>query len=120
MDVEVEVKGTSENTRLHFELGLWREEASAPYVRHRKLDGYCRVQDERILIGCKKRDTHPTFRFLCPEVVLGENGEHGDLLSSALQRGGNRSQATFVERDRSNISYPKWAKSGKPRRGLTG
>ena len=40
VDVEVEVKGTSENTGLHLELGLWREEASAPYVRHRRLGVY--------------------------------------------------------------------------------
>ena len=103
MDVEVEAKGTSDNTGRHLELGPLREEASAPYVHPKNLGGYYRVHGERVLIGCKKRDTHHSFR---PEVTLGEKVEHGDPLSSALQRGGHQSQARFVSQDRSNISYP--------------
>ena len=80
VDVEVEVKGTSENTGLHLELDLWREEASAPYVRQRRLGGYYWVQDERVLIGCKKRGKHYTFRLLCPEVILGEKAEMAKMV----------------------------------------
>ena len=112
MDVEAEVKGKSENTGRHLELDLLREEASAPYVHPKKRGGYYCIQDERILIGCNKRDTHHSFRFLCPEVILSEKGEHseyGDPLSSALQRGGHQSQAKFVQQDRSKIFYSNWA-----------
>jgi hypothetical protein len=80
MEVEVEVKGTSKNTGRHLELGLLpvREEASAPYVHPKKLGGYYRVHDERVPVGYKKRGTHHSFQFLCPEVILGEKGRHRD------------------------------------------
>ena len=96
MDVEVEAKGTSDNTGRHLELGPLGKEASVPYVHPKNLGGYYRVHGERGLIGCKKHDTHHSFRFLCPEVTLGEKGEHGDPLSSALQRDGHQSQARFL------------------------
>ena len=45
MVVDVEVKGTSQHTAHHLELGLSRElQASAPYVHPKKLNEYYRVQ----------------------------------------------------------------------------
>ena len=73
-DVDVEVKGTLEDNGRHLELGLSREfEAGAPHVHPKKPSEYYRVNDERVLIECKKKNTtRTTFRFLCPEVILGE------------------------------------------------
>ena len=96
MDVEGEAKGTPRNIGRHLELGPLREEASAPDVHPKNLGEYYRVHGERVITGCKKRDTHHSFQFLCPKVTLGEKGEHGDPLSSALQREGHQSQARFA------------------------
>ena len=60
VDVEVEAKGTSDNTGRHLELGPLGKEASVPYVHPKNLGGYYRVHGERGLIGCKKHDT-PQF-----------------------------------------------------------
>lgn len=73
MDVEVDVKGTSENTELHLELHRSVEqEASVSYVHPKNLQGGCyRVHNERIQTGCKKRDAHQTvFRFSEPKPFL--------------------------------------------------
>ena len=84
--MEVEAKGTTENTRRHLELSLGRVKVSTPYVHPGKRGGYYRVHDERLLAG-RKRDTHHSFRFLHPEVIFGEKGRHchelGDPLSVA-------------------------------------
>ena len=53
--MEVEAKGTSENTGRHLALGLLRElEASTPYVHPKKLGGFYGVHDEQVLIDAKK------------------------------------------------------------------
>ena len=48
----------------------------------------------------QKHTTRTSFRFLCPEVILGEKGQPSrlrDPLSSTLQRGGHPSEATFTD-----------------------
>ena len=60
VDVEVEAKGTSENTGRHLELGPLKEEASAPYIHPKNLGGHYRVHGELVLIGCKKKATRTT------------------------------------------------------------
>ena len=58
--MDVEVKGMLEDNGRHLELGLSREfEAGAPHVHPKKPSEYYRVNDERVLIECKKKhDTH--------------------------------------------------------------
>ena len=48
----------------------------------------------------QKHATRTSFRFLCPEVILGGKGRASrlrDPLSSTLQRGGHPSEATFTD-----------------------
>ena len=85
--MEVEAKGTTENTRRHLELGLLRVKVSTPYVHPGKRGGYYRVHDERLLAG-RKRDTHPTVSgFSIQKSFLarkaGNGRELGDPLSVA-------------------------------------
>ena len=87
MDVEVEVKGTSEYAARHLEPGL---------LGKLKASSLCHLKTtmSKFQSDAKKRDAQPIFRFLCLEVILGEKGRHRELddpLSSALQRGSHQS-----------------------------
>ena len=78
-------------------------EASTSCVHSKKRGGYHRVHDERVLIGCKNRDVHHSFLFVCPEVVPGEKGRHPELvdpLSIAVQRGTKVKPNFFSRMDR--------------------
>ena len=118
MEVEVEVKGTSEYTARHLELRLLRElEASTSCVHPKKRGGYYHVHDERVLIGCKKRDAHHGFLFVYPEVIPGEKGKHPELVDPwrfAVQRVTkfkpnffSRMDRTFPIQTGQNFAYPE-------------
>ena len=98
MDVEVEVKGTSEYAARHLEPGLLGGTLGQFLVfTQRNLADTIVSTMSKFQSDATKRDAQPIFRFLCPEVILGEKGRHRELddpLSSALQKA-----ATKVESD---------------------
>ena len=63
MEVEVEVKRTSEDDGRRLELGLLELEAGAPCVHPKKLGGYYPVHDELVLIGRKNTRHAPASGF---------------------------------------------------------